>query len=285
MANRYNRAMAEEYILKTQPDGKVITVRDVQLVLLEMLKDIDVIARKYNIPYYLTGGSCLGAVRHKGFIPWDDDADIGMMYQDYLRFIKALQKDLDPDKYYFQCFASHPDYNVCIPAMKIRKRNTYLKEVNTLLDNKCKDGDGLFIDVFLVDYMSENKVEDFMARMLAYGYMGVITAIENIGPNPFHLKRSFVRMSRNYSRKHQQSSLIGYDMNWTFNAPNKPVVYRYDDIYPVQYVDFEDTKLPIPKNPDALLAVEIGGDYMHYPKTKMQAPKHIVDINLEGEDH
>ena len=69
----------KEYILKTRKDGTSITVRDVQLVLLEMLKDIDALCKKHNIRYWLTGGSALGAVRHKGFIPWDDDADIGML--------------------------------------------------------------------------------------------------------------------------------------------------------------------------------------------------------------
>ena len=62
----------KEYILKTRKDGTSITVRDVQLVLLEMLKDIDALCKKHNIRYWLTGGSALGAVRHKGFIPWDD---------------------------------------------------------------------------------------------------------------------------------------------------------------------------------------------------------------------
>ena len=56
----------KEYILKTMDDGHVITVRDVQMVLLEMLKMIDKISKDYDIPYYLVGGSALGAIRHKG---------------------------------------------------------------------------------------------------------------------------------------------------------------------------------------------------------------------------
>ena len=62
----------KNYILKTNDDGSTVTVRDVQLVLLDILKDIDALCRTYEIPYWLTGGSCLGAVRHKGFIPWYD---------------------------------------------------------------------------------------------------------------------------------------------------------------------------------------------------------------------
>jgi len=79
-----------DYILKTNPDGSVVTVADVQHVLLEMLKDIDALCQKHQIPYFLNGGSALGAVRHQGFIPWDDDADIAMMRSDYLRLQSVL---------------------------------------------------------------------------------------------------------------------------------------------------------------------------------------------------
>ena len=126
----------EEYVLKTNPDGTKITVHDVHVVLLEMLKDIDALCRKHNIPYFLNGGTALGAVRHKGFIPWDDDADISMMREDFDRFREVIKTDL-PDKYVAQCFANDRRYNVLIPGMKIRKKGTYLKEVNTLLSNRC----------------------------------------------------------------------------------------------------------------------------------------------------
>lgn len=275
--------MEKEYILKENEDGSVVCVRDVQNVLLDMLKDIDAICQKHNIPYYLTGGSCLGALRHEGFIPWDDDADIGMLYDDYIRFLEVLKKELPNEKYYFQCFDTHKEYNVLIPAMKIRKRGTYLKEVNSLLANKCKDGDGIFIDVFLVDYISEKKWIDFSARMVSYVFMAGIVLFENLKMNPYALKKAFVQFSRFYSRKNRSSSLIGYDMNWVFNSPLKPVVYKKADIFPVQYHPFEDTKLCIPKDPHALLRVEIGGEYMQFPKAKMQAPKHIVDIDLNNE--
>lgn len=275
--------MEKEYILKTNEDGTTVSVRDVQHILLEMLKDIDTLCQKYDIPYYLTGGSCLGAVRHNGFIPWDDDADIGMLYEDYVRFLKVLEKELPNDHYYYQCFDTHKDYNVLIPAMKIRKKGTYLKEVNTLLANKCKDGDGVFIDVFLVDYISEKKWIDFSCRMISYLFMGIIVLFENVGFNPYRLKKIFVKFSRYYSRKNKHSNLIGYDLNWVFNSPLHPVVYRKDEIFPLQYHSFEDTKLLIPKNPKELLDIEISLNHMSYPPIKDQKPKHIVDINLKGE--
>ncbi|MDQ0360933.1 LicD family protein [Breznakia pachnodae] len=274
----------KEYILKENEDGSKITVRDVQLILLDMLKDIDVICRKHNIPYYMTGGSCLGAVRHEGFIPWDDDADIGMLYDDYLRFIDILKKELDSDQYYFQCFDTHKEYNVCIPAMKIRKRGTYVKEANTLLRNRCEDGDGLFIDVFVIDYINEKKSIDFLHRMKSYLYMSAITLLENIGFHPYKIKRRFVDFARNYSYKNRNSNLIGLDLTWTFNSPFHPVVYRKDEIFPIQYHKFEDTELPIPKQPEKLLNVQVAVNHMSFPPLHMQKPKHIVDVNLNGEE-
>ena len=62
-------------------------IRNLQLKMLEMIKYIDELCRKNNIEYYIIFSSALGAIRHKGFIPWDDDFDIGMTYENYLKFI------------------------------------------------------------------------------------------------------------------------------------------------------------------------------------------------------
>lgn len=77
-----------------------------------------------------------------------------MMYDDYLKLIKVLDRYLDKDKYTFHCFEKNNKYNVLIPAMKIRKKDTYIEEKNSLLKNKIEDCDGLFIDVFVYDYVS-----------------------------------------------------------------------------------------------------------------------------------
>ena len=77
-------------------------LRHLQLVIMQIMKDIDDICRRNNIDYYLNGGSAIGAIRHKGFIPWDDDLDIMMTFDNYERFIKACREQLDPEKYYVQ---------------------------------------------------------------------------------------------------------------------------------------------------------------------------------------
>lgn len=268
-----------EYILKENPDGSKIRVKDVQNVLLRMLKDVDKICRKHNIPYFLNGGSALGAIRHKGFIPWDDDADIAMLKDDYLRFIEVLKKAL-PDEYVFQCFEVDKRYNPLIPEMKIRKKNTYIKEVNTLLENRIKECDGIFLDVFVYDYCSDNKLIDLPFRLFNQLLMPLIILFDNININPTWLKSLFVANARFYGILNKNSKYIGFDLCWTFKNPFKPFIFKKDDIYPIQYVDFEDTKLPVAKNVHEYLCTAIGKDYNVLPPLEKRSPKHIKDIRL-----
>ena len=269
----------EKYILKTEEDGTEILVSDVHRVLMEMIKVIDPICQKHEIPYFLNGGSALGAVRHQGFIPWDDDMDIAMMRSDYLRFIEALKQDL-PEGYCFQCFDTHKEYNVLIPAMKIRKKGTYLKEVNSLLKNRCKDSDGIFIDVFVYDYCTTSKFIDLPMRLFNQLLMPFLVLIDNLGFNPVFLKKLFVKNAELYGKINQDSKYIGFDLTWTFKSPFHPFIFKKEDIYPVQYVQFEDMKLPIAAHPHEYLCTAIAPSYMTLPPKEKRAPKHIVDIRL-----
>ena len=77
-------------------------LRHLQMVILGIIKDIDELCRKKNIEYYLLGGSAIGAIRHKGFIPWDDDLDIIMTSDNYIKFLRICKEQLDKEKYYLQ---------------------------------------------------------------------------------------------------------------------------------------------------------------------------------------
>jgi lipopolysaccharide cholinephosphotransferase len=277
--------MAEEYVLKEDEHGK-ITVHDVQQVLLVILKDIDAVCRKHDITYWLNGGSALGAVRHKGFIPWDDDADIAMMRDDFNRFIDVMKEEC-PDQYVFQCFQTDDRYNVLIPGMKIRMKGTYLKEVNRLLANRCTgyDGcDGIFIDVFVYDYVSPDKLRDLPPRLLNQILMVPEVIADNVlHVNPIGIKKLIMKNTIAYGRRNQKrhSDYVGFDLTWVWKNPMKPFIFRYEDIFPVQYVPFEDTKLPIAHHPHEFLTVGIGKDYMKLPPEDKRMAKHIVDIKLK----
>ena len=112
----------------------------------EALKEVILMCKDNNIDYCLTGGSTLGAYLYKGFIPWDDDLDIAMMRKDYKKFIKALEKDLDKEKYTFHCFEKNrkyePDYNKTAKQFlkeyeKCNKEKDYIKKVIPMTLEGC----------------------------------------------------------------------------------------------------------------------------------------------------
>ena len=97
-------------------------LRRLQLNLLEMLIEIDRICRKYQIQYSLDGGTLLGAVRHGGFIPWDDDIDVIMRRSEYRKFYRACQKDLDSSRFFLQEYRTDRHYRWGYE--KLRRRDT-----------------------------------------------------------------------------------------------------------------------------------------------------------------
>ncbi len=134
-------------------------LRQVQLTQLEILTEVDKICRKHNIKYFLISGTLLGAVRHKGFIPWDDDVDIGMHRKDYDLFLEIAGRTL-AKKYFCQSVYSEPDYY--LPYAKVRKNGTKYVEASIKHLNINK---GVYIDVFPIDNVPDNALLRFIHRM------------------------------------------------------------------------------------------------------------------------
>jgi len=124
------------------PDGSLL--RRHQLRMLEMLKYIDRVCRENDISYWLSSGTCLGAVRHEGFIPWDDDADIEMLRPDYDRLVKILEKD---PVYDLQTKKTDPYF--IWPYAKLRDRNSIIAE--TLKRDVNYKFNGIYIDIFVLE--------------------------------------------------------------------------------------------------------------------------------------
>lgn len=129
----------------------VVALRKLQLTQLQILKDVAILCHKYNIVYYLIGGTLLGTIRHKGFIPWDDDIDIAMMREDYEKFL-SVSNELG-DRYCVQ--NKHSDKRVSVSFTKIRLNNTYYPERGTINSGIHS---GIFIDIFPLDFIDPKKV-------------------------------------------------------------------------------------------------------------------------------
>ena len=143
------------------PDGSQL--RKHQLRMLEILVVIDKICRKHQIPYWLSSGTLIGAVRHNGFIPWDDDLDIEMMRNDYLHLLEVLTKEL-PDWLALQTDETDPNYFFFYA--KVRDRRSLLNEGNNY-DRMWKEK-GIYIDIFP---MEEHPIWLHKLTELSVGHM------------------------------------------------------------------------------------------------------------------
>lgn len=123
-------------------------LRRIQLVELDILLELDRVCRKHQIDYFLCGGTLLGAVRHGGFIPWDDDVDVGFLREDYETFCEVFPKETENSKYFLQTWKSDPYY--LWNYGKIRRLGTEYVRVG---QEHMKYRTGISIDVFPYDYL------------------------------------------------------------------------------------------------------------------------------------
>ena len=131
-------------------EEKIVKLRQAQLMI---AKEIKRICEKYDINYFLDSGSMLGAVRHNGFIPWDDDMDIGMCCDDYAKFIAVAPTELD-DRFFLDNYETNK--NNPLVFSKVRLKGTkYIEEIG----NKDLVHNEIFVDVFPYYYISDNMIE------------------------------------------------------------------------------------------------------------------------------
>lgn len=266
--------------IRNVPKAKELTkeqFRKMQLTELDMLVEFDRVCRANNINYVLFGGSLLGAVRHKGYIPWDDDADIGMLREDYNRF-KQIAEEMNSEICYFQDHDTDPEYRWGYG--KLRRTGTkYVRVGQEHL--KCKTG--IFVDVFPMDDIPINvpgqifqDLHCCILRKITYSEVGKVTrkGLTKI----WYQLLSFIPMSFVYKQ------LGWYEKRSRNASPNRVrclmfkatgMLYRKNPISErygmpkswftdrVEY-DFEGHKLFSSKDYDIVLKY-IYGDYMQLP--------------------
>ena len=162
----------QEYILSQ------VEFKQLQKIELEMLIELDRICRLNHIKYSIDGGTLLGAVRHRGFIPWDDDIDVIMLRSEYTKFRKACKEDLDKLRFFLQDYKSDPNYRWGYE--KLRRKNT---EHVRLGQEILKQKTGVFLDIFVADNVPDNKILRrihhficFSIRKILYSPIGAINA-------------------------------------------------------------------------------------------------------------
>lgn len=257
-------------------------IRELQLRILETLKAVDNVCREHNLRYYIWAGTMIGAVRHKGFIPWDDDLDIAMPRPDYDRLIEHAAEWL-PKPYEMVCAENDGVYP--LPFAKIQDADTTLIERMHL-----KYLGGIYLDVFPIDGVPEGAV----ARKLHFAryeyYKRVLYLLfrdpykHGHGPSswvPLLCRRMYtlaevqLRISRLLHRySYDKCRLVADYDDGSKGAMDKKILGT-----PVPYT-FEDTKVMGVADYDTYLSNKYG-DYMTIPKHSAQRQHnfHYLDLN------
>ena len=248
--------------------GKLERVKRIEM---DIMKEIDRICRENDIGYFLVGGSLLGAIRHKGFIPWDDDIDIGMLREDYEKFRKLCPKLLASHLSY-QSYTDEPTSHYIFD--KVRLKDTYF---STKFSNRFRDiENGLFVDILVYDrtanspFMQKVHINTirFFRRLINIRWVGkarrgihytaskIFLPIMKKVPFPVY-HRFFERALQMFSFKKNSKYLIdGVGQNLERGAfPSE----WFDELIDVQY---EDMVFKAPKDYDKYLRHWYGNSYM-----------------------
>lgn len=251
--------------------------RKMQLLELDMLKEFDRVCRKHDIKYTVLGGTMLGAVRHSGFIPWDDDADLGMLREEYEKF-KKVMSELNPNICYFQDHTTDPNYRWGYGKLR-RKGTEYVRVGQEHL--KCKTG--IFIDVFPLDDCPKSTIGQmfqdfycFCCRKILWSEVGRVACngfykywFLLLSKIPVHYAFSLLKMYTRRS-KNEKNCLV---RTLCFTSIGKlyykhPLKQRYGlpkkwFVDCVEY-DFEKIKIMGSREYDEVLSFWFG-DYMKLP--------------------
>ncbi len=259
-------------------------LRHLQIVLLEMMKEIDALCRKHHITYYINGGNTIGAVRHKGFIPWDDDFDIMLLHEDYRRFIDVCRSELDPSRWIVH--EGSVDWPGC--HTKIRLRDTFLEDPGDW-DGLPPDERGIFIDVFEL----VNAPRSPLARRIQFaaGKLLIAESLLKRGYKTDSIFKKFIlgcarmlsvpavknlcrKVMYRYCGKDTDTVASFFERTRFHNAFHDADVFRK----PV-YAEYEDTTLPLPTDVDKYLTLTFG-DYMTLPPEDKRRPAHALKIDF-----
>ncbi len=270
-------------------DEKTITdLAAIQGLSYEILCDVDDYCRSNHITYFLSGGSCLGAVRHHGFIPWDDDIDIMMPRKDYEKLILGFEQEF-ADKYSVGSLETNADW--ARQYARIWRNDTELVHAGW-----SEMPEGIYIDVFPIDGLPDNHIKQWIHYRCAmvlqlcrnsafhitfgeherYRFMKTILApvCKRIGARRF--AALYDRLIRRYDFDTcQLVGAISAGHYWDRET------LRKEDFIPAAFVQFNDRELPVPHHYDRYLT-NLYGDYMKMPdKEEVEASEHRVNWEVK----
>lgn len=253
--------------------------------ILEIAVYVDALCRENDIDYCLMGGSALGAKRHGGFIPWDDDLDIFMTPSQYERFREVFSEKGDHDKFYLQEWGATDGM---VTISKIRMNNT------AYIEESLRDWDihqGIYIDIFILHTCPNNRLEQLHQCLWAKyvimkglavrgytrrgGFLGLALKIMAKMPDKFLVKHGLKQVYRYRNRK------TNYYCNFLGKAVFSNAIYKREYFDETEYIPFETVELRAPKKLHEFLSDRFG-DYMKPPSPdRIKWEQHAEEWNTE----
>lgn len=264
------------------------TLQKLQETELEILLEVDRICRKNRIHYSLTGGTLLGAVRHGGFIPWDDDADISMLRSEYKKFQQACRTDLDTEKFYFQDMENTPGYRWGYGKVR-RKDSVFLREGQEGMPYE----QGIFLDVFPRDGIPDGRIARkihaflcFTVRKIMWSAIGRKTADSRI--HRWMYQCLYLTTQKKYRKIYQwlqrmsNAKKTTYVRTLTFPLPNHIKGYRRKWYQKYTTVKFEGRDFQVQASYEQWLSREFG-DYRKLPPVEERKTHPVTQIRFPGQ--
>ena len=244
-----------------------------------ILKVFIQVCETLNLKYYVLGGTMLGAVRHKGFIPWDDDIDVGMPREDYEIFLQKAQEFL-PENYFVQTFETDPEW----PANFAKIRNSDTTFIETSVKNR-KINHGIYIDVFPLDWHEEDKLRLKVFNLKNTIYRAAISKSFYFPKSKRKFKWYAVRILTMFisvkTALKKREKLLKSNKGRTLLA-NYCGAWGEKEIVPHTWygegvdLEFEGVKVKVPIEYDKWLT-QVYGDYMKLPPEEKRVAHHFTE--------
>ncbi len=254
-----------------------------QEILLEMILEVDRICKKYRITYYLGGGTLLGAVRHQGFIPWDDDADLIFRRKDYEKFRSVVKKELDP-RYFYQDRDTDPYAHYVNPKIR-RNESVYVTEFGA---KQTGMHPGIFLDIFIHDKTANTPFFQKLHLWETKACRAMLVATwskkqYDRKPRLFYsIVNFFIRHSRVETwEKHTDRALTRYRRKKSGFYYDGTGEHINHGAFPISWLgkpkqaEFCGHKLPIPSDAHRYLTYSYG-DYKKLPPEEKRVANHAI---------
>lgn len=270
---------------------KEVPIRDIQNKMLEILVYFRDFCESNNLKFTLCGGTCLGAVRHQGFIPWDDDVDVFMLREDYEKLQDLWEKNADTSRY--SCVRSNETINIHHSATEIKDNNT------TFINRHSIDSDihhGLMIDVIPIDGIPSSSFKKTLQMINSMIYCcfnfqrlpehkgKLIYYITKFALSTFRSPKIRYKIWKSAEKRISRYGTKNCDQVASFGEGVSIMRMRFPTEWfeNVAYLDFEGEKMPVPSNTDEYLKISFG-DYMKLPPEEDRVARHsAVFIDLEN---